>query len=297
MSDLSECLTNRTAGVFAIVMLMPLTMVDALSNALSSDSKTPPKKSVEMRKVDDLMAKYGLSDSAADPTPVLIKSGRPMLKDVAALWESMAPEKQKNKPTVSDLQKGVAADTSTWQYTVVSPTEVKIVDPSKPAQSVSAMLDDGVWRLDFGGMEMLKPATQQSSNPALAKAHEDLENAIDDDDVTKVVAIVKANPGVINDPGDFGSPPIFKVNFSGRADMVPVLAHLGANVNARQIGGKTPLMDASFWGKVDVVRALIKAGASLNLKDEHGETALTIARKNNSPDVAAVLKKAGATGP
>lgn len=52
------------------------------------------------------------------------------------------------------------------------------------------------------------------------------------------------------------------------------LIRQGANVNARDGGGRRPLIEAAMWGHTDVVRFLMESGADLNAKDGYGETAL-----------------------
>lgn len=47
-----------------------------------------------------------------------------------------------------------------------------------------------------------------------------------------------------------------------RVEVVKVLAKVGANVDAKDEGGRTPLHHATNHGQVKIVKVLLKAGAS-----------------------------------
>ena len=76
--------------------------------------------------------------------------------------------------------------------------------------------------------------------------------------------------------------------------MAALISH-GADVNAREVDGKTPLIRASNYGNAKVVEALLDAGADKELKATsgglEGKTALGIARDENKGDVVAILER------
>jgi ankyrin repeat protein len=78
----------------------------------------------------------------------------------------------------------------------------------------------------------------------------------------------------------------------GSAQMAEVLLTGGANVNARQPGGRTALMLAAATGNIAVVRVLLDAGADVNAEDSGGKSALQLAQAGGHADVTELLSAA-----
>jgi ankyrin repeat protein len=57
------------------------------------------------------------------------------------------------------------------------------------------------------------------------------------------------------------------------ADMIKLLIAHGAEINSKTNRGRTPLIIAAFSGNEPAVRELVQAGADLNAKDVEGKTA------------------------
>ena len=69
----------------------------------------------------------------------------------------------------------------------------------------------------------------------------------------------------------------------------------GADVNARDEGGRTPLMVAAFNANPEVIKTLITAGADVNATGKYGWTPLMVAgRYSENPEVFRTLIAAGA---
>ncbi len=85
-------------------------------------------------------------------------------------------------------------------------------------------------------------------------------------------------------------------NAAWTVPQIQALIQAGADVNAKDVNGKTPLMFAVESNvSSEVVRLLIAAGADVNAQDEHGLSPLSFAAANNlSPDVIQALVEAGA---
>tara|TARA_B100000989_G_C19316180_1_gene374763 strand:- start:210 stop:626 length:417 start_codon:yes stop_codon:yes gene_type:complete len=69
-----------------------------------------------------------------------------------------------------------------------------------------------------------------------------------------------------------------------------ILAELGADVNARNIGGLTPLHDAVAGRHVEVMCALVGLGADMNARDSRGLTLLRIAELNGDMEMLGALR-------
>lgn len=75
-----------------------------------------------------------------------------------------------------------------------------------------------------------------------------------------------------------------------------LLINAGANVNAKNKGGKTALMEAAEQNYVDKLRVLLKApGIHLEQRDRNGRTALMMARSRAHQNCVRLLIAAGAT--
>lgn len=68
----------------------------------------------------------------------------------------------------------------------------------------------------------------------------------------------------------------------------------GANVNVQGDMGMTPLMCVSFDNDLDSVRLLLQRGADVNVRDVQGRTALGIAEYAKNDHVAQILLSSGA---
>ena len=77
---------------------------------------------------------------------------------------------------------------------------------------------------------------------------------------------------------------------------IDAIRKAGADVNAKNIDGKTPLHQAAYFNKnPEVITTLIKAGADVNAKNKNGSTPLQDAVWfNKNPEVTTLLIKAGA---
>ena len=73
--------------------------------------------------------------------------------------------------------------------------------------------------------------------------------------------------------------------------MVRTLLAANADVNAKDLDGRTPLIVASQEGYVEVVRTLLAAKADVNAKAANGFTAVIIASQNGHMDVAELLRQ------
>ena len=97
--------------------------------------------------------------------------------------------------------------------------------------------------------------------------------------------------------GVFGhyTPLHFATIHSG-ASIVTLLLAAGAEIDARDLRGRTPLHGAAGrdWDPGAVIVELVDAGADLNARDTEGNTPLHASRRNRNPVVAPLLLELGA---
>jgi ankyrin repeat protein len=83
---------------------------------------------------------------------------------------------------------------------------------------------------------------------------------------------------------------------SKNLELVKLLIHDGADVNAKAFGNVTPLMlsvDMAF-GQPDIALELVRAGADVSAADTNGDTALLIATTESTPAVMKAMLEKGA---
>jgi ankyrin repeat protein len=86
--------------------------------------------------------------------------------------------------------------------------------------------------------------------------------------------------------------PLFLAAGEGRLNAVQYLLDQGADVNARERGGRTALTEAAFSGNSSVIKELILRGADVNVISDAG-TALDIAIQANHAPSSDLLKHYG----
>jgi len=77
----------------------------------------------------------------------------------------------------------------------------------------------------------------------------------------------------------------------GRCDMATGLMMIGANVEERDLDGKTPLMVAASRGDIKMLEVLLQHGASALARDQHGDTALLLAAREGQVEAVEMLRK------
>ena len=99
-------------------------------------------------------------------------------------------------------------------------------------------------------------------------------------------ALIHPNTGKMWDP-------LHHAAGAGYLEIVNILLEARAEIDAKDIHGKTPLHSAALgWRNAEqvypeIVRILLEARAHINAKDMHGETALTYAAIRGRADVEA----------
>jgi len=81
---------------------------------------------------------------------------------------------------------------------------------------------------------------------------------------------------------------------SGNSDAVGLLVNLGADVNSQDSAGATPLLYAARAGRGELVRFLLEQGANPAAKDKNGDTPLTAASRAGHSEIVTLFEQSGA---
>lgn len=128
---------------------------------------------------------------------------------------------------------------------------------------------------------------------AVGEPAEDLISAAERGDAA-VVKVLLAKGADVNAKDDGGRTALMTASDNGHLDVVKALLAKGADVNATASNGWTALMAASYNGHVDVVKTLLAKGTDVNAKDNDGATALDVATAAGHAEVGALLRQADA---
>lgn len=129
----------------------------------------------------------------------------------------------------------------------------------------------------------------------------DIHLALEENDVTRVAAIVSRDPSQIHAPWstDLPDQPLHMAAYADQPEIATVLLDYGADVNARGVQERTPLHVAAYHGSLQTVQLLLERGATIESIDEKGYTPLLLAASNirdpKTREVAQVLINRGAT--
>jgi ankyrin repeat protein len=124
----------------------------------------------------------------------------------------------------------------------------------------------------------------------------DIFDLIRKGDVETVRAVVAADPTLLTQTGSYyGTRPLAFAASFGQAELVPILAVAGADIEATDDGGWTALHHApyNYSGSEATVRALVKLGAALECRDDNKQTPLHWASQWGHEGATRVLLEAG----
>jgi ankyrin repeat protein len=92
----------------------------------------------------------------------------------------------------------------------------------------------------------------------------------------------------------YGRTPLHRAAMRGHKEIVELLIAAGAEVNAKNKKSATPLHSTALFGHKEIAELLITKGADVNAKDKDGETPLDWAKLHRRPEIADFLRKHGA---
>lgn len=91
----------------------------------------------------------------------------------------------------------------------------------------------------------------------------------------------------------YGKTPLHKAAAAGHRDIVKLLLKNRAKLDARDVDNKTPLHQAAQAGKNLMVKLLVKEGADIHARDKHGFTPFRLALEHGKSNVAKSLRRLG----
>ncbi len=132
----------------------------------------------------------------------------------------------------------------------------------------------------------------------------EFNTALDDGDTRTAKRLLRLNPSLLEEPGEYGSLPLMQAvsGMDRTLGCVRALLDAGADVNAKTPEGYTALHYAvDFMGKLDrstepaqFIRLLVKRGADLEARQHWGWTPLMRAVLEGTVEETAALLAAGA---
>jgi hypothetical protein len=176
-------------------------------------------------------------------------------------------------------------------------------DQNDPARTAMLKLDGPGW--DKMGPDDLKkwldaqkwlnqrPPLGEAMSAAIPPGGEgagSLHEAALNGKLEKAKALIKANPGLVNNQDSYASQsPLHMAAEYGHRDVAELLLANKADVEAKAHGGWTPLLNAVFGGHKNVVELLLAHKADVNFQEEAGRSPLHVAAENGYTEIAALL--------
>ncbi|MCY1240479.1 Ankyrin repeats (3 copies) [compost metagenome] len=126
-----------------------------------------------------------------------------------------------------------------------------------------------------------------------AFSQKDIFNAARTGTVDEVKALMKVNPGCINELSPEGYSPLILACYRGNIEVAQFLMQQVKDINTAS-GMGTALMAATVKGNVEIVKKLLENKADPNIRDSNGTTALIYAAIFKKYEIADFLIKAKA---
>lgn len=121
-----------------------------------------------------------------------------------------------------------------------------------------------------------------------------IHEAIENEDLNRVQAIVAENPDQVNLKDPQNNTPLHLAATTGNKDIVEFLIKNGADINMGDNENSPPVVNAALGGHFEIVKLMIEKGASPTLSDDNGMTPLHFAAMGGDPRIVELLLSRGA---
>ncbi len=128
--------------------------------------------------------------------------------------------------------------------------------------------------LDWGMFHFLVCLLALFSVCGCSGSNKNLFDAVQDRDMDRVRALLRANPQAVHSTDHRGATPLHYTALWGYPELTKLMLDKGAKVNAVQRQGNTALHWAATCGHDSVVKVLLDHGADIRAENANGKTAL-----------------------
>ena len=272
-------LTDRSVGALGIVFTIPVAFVMGFAQMGNAPDKPSPDPDLQ-KDFTAYLTKY-----LGDPKSTQALTGLPeTLKGhereyVIGLMGFDTRVKKLSKDSGDDgfkFDHPIPTDFQKYQFAVVSPTEVKIT-PTKEntlnlpgVVSLSAMLENGQWRLDLGDpaviLKSLNDSAKSTGAPKTNPLADKMIDAVKAHDIPGMKTLLHQDPKLVDAQDFVGESALYNTVFWEDIPTATFLIAHGAKVNAANNMGKTPLDEAIFFKRTQMIALLKKHGAKTGAK-------------------------------
>ncbi|BDI29523.1 hypothetical protein CCAX7_15740 [Capsulimonas corticalis] len=282
MAEVVDHMTDRSVGVFGIIFTIPI----AFGIGFSQMGATPDKPSSDptlQKDFNDFLTRY-LGDPKPDKPitglPETLKGHEREFVTKLTEFETRLDKMSKDggKDDGFQFSQAIPTDFTKYTFSVVSPTEVKIT-PKKGntlklpgVVSISAMQEDGQWRLDLGDPAVILNAMSKSmspgkpSDPPANPLADKMIEAAKSHDIPAIKALLHKDPKLVDAQDFMGESALYNTVFWEDVPTAAFLIAHGAKVNAPNHMGQTPLDEAVFFHRTKMIALLKKHGGKTTPK-------------------------------
>ncbi len=120
-----------------------------------------------------------------------------------------------------------------------------------------------------------------------------IHDAIENEDLNRVQAIVAQNPDQVDAKNPHNNTPLHLAALNGNKDIVEFLIDNGADINLGDNENSPPIVNAAIAPHFDIVKLMLDRGASPSLVDDNGMTPLHFAAIGGDPRIAELFLSRG----
>jgi ankyrin repeat protein len=129
----------------------------------------------------------------------------------------------------------------------------------------------------------------QDTNTISTTTDTNIFDAVRNDDLARVQALLKDNPNLVKSKDTYGLTPLFWAADQDHNEVAALLLTNGADVNATNAAGDSALIMAAYNNYTNMVELLLANQANVNATNKNGDTALLLAAYHNYTNTVELL--------